>query len=768
MAAAVARRRVRQRRGASAHDFNGGDVSALPLLVRVLAGNSVTAAAVMTCLNTLDASTLRRLHPAVAAVVAGVPWSDMRTEVRNVLLWRAALPAAVGAKVKRLPLWERSFRAAAGAALAGLTHLDLSDSGDVTGQTLPYLPVSLRALNVRGCPVLEEYGVTFNVEHLTALESLECSVVEDTCPLPLSLRELKISARYHPDSFDIRYLTALRLLTITVTGRFGGDTHADKLPPSLEEVCVSLASDSSLAHLTRLRVLRTSSLDDHTLASLPPCVVELIAAHRYGLTAAASFAHLPGLRVLNVSYCDIGDAALASLPPSLMSLDVSTCTKLTSAAVLPHLPALRVLNVSYSGIGDAALASLPPSLVSLDVSACTKLTSAAMLPHLPALNDVDVSNTAVGGALVSCLPPGLVQLRVQVCLGLARDTSLDHLPALRELQCAGTDLSPDMLVTFRARGCVVPAAGVLRGVGCRVYCLALAPDGRLVGGDSIGAVLLWDAVHGGQATGLFLVDKAYNAQACALATLPNGRLAVGTRRGNVGGVDVLVVGAVSPVKERTIDCGSGVRALAVLANGHLAAGCEDGHVRVLDTGTTTVTDTLKGHTGKVTALAALPDGSLASASADSTVRVWSVVDEGFACVATLTGHTKQVRMLAVLADGRLASGSWDGTVRLWDVGARACVQVLDEVGNVGAMAALPDGRLITGSWVSGTIRVWDVAHPAGTGKSDSTPASMVLARRTGGVRALLPLPGGRLASGHEDKQPHYLWHVPPLASRSTT
>ena len=705
---------MRQHRGASAYDING-DAAVVPLLVQVLAGNSVTAAAVITCLNTIDASTLRRLHPAVAAVVAGVPWSDMHTKVRNVLLWRAALPAAVGAKVKRLPLWDKEFEA----VMAGVTHLNLSNSG-VTEETLQCLPRSLCALNVRDCPDLAEDDVEIRFAHLTALESLECSALEDECYLPPSLRELKFYPFACSDTLDFRHLSALRLLIIKP--RFPDAANVVKLPPSLEELCMHVPLKTSLTHLSRLRVLRTSTLDGHTLASLPPCVVELIATHSDGLTAAASFAHLPGLRVLNVSDCDISDAALASLPPSL---------------------------------------------VSLDVSACTKLTSAAVLPHLPALNDVDVSNTAVGGALLAGLPPGLVRLGMQTCPSLARDTSLGHLPALRELQSAGTNLSPAVLAACRARGCAAPAAGVLRGVGCRVYSLALLADGRLAGGDLIGAVLLWDAVHGGNATAVLREGKG---RACALATLPNGHLAIGIRLGAAGRIDVWSVGAARPVRERTIDCGSGVRALAVLANGRLAAGCEDGHVLVLDAGEGTVTATLKGHTGKVTALAVLPDGSLASASADGTVRVWSAVGRKFACVATLAGHTKQVCMLAVLADGRLASGSWDGTVRLWDVGARACVHVLTEVGNVGAMAALPDGRLVTGSWASGTIVLWDVAHPAG--KSDSCPAatvpSIVLARRTGGVRALLPLPGGRLASGHEDKQPHYLWHVPPASSPSTT
>jgi hypothetical protein len=73
--------------------------------------------------------------------------------------------------------------------------------------------------------------------------------------------------------------------------------------------------------------------------------------------------------------------------------------------------------------------------------------------------------------------------------------------------------------------------------------------------------------------------------------------------------------------------------------------------------------TLQGHTGEVYALAVLPDGQLASASYDKTVRVWR--PSTGACEAVLEGHTSAVAALAVLPDGRLASANYDKTVRVW-------------------------------------------------------------------------------------------------------
>ena len=56
---------------------------------------------VAACLNTEDATALRRLHPAIAAAVATVPWADTTTTVRDIVRWRAALPAAVGCTLSR-------------------------------------------------------------------------------------------------------------------------------------------------------------------------------------------------------------------------------------------------------------------------------------------------------------------------------------------------------------------------------------------------------------------------------------------------------------------------------------------------------------------------------------------------------------------------------------------------------------------------------------------------------------------------------------------
>jgi len=646
---------------ANADEVAAANDAAVPLLVRVLAGNSVTSATILACLTTADVNAARRLHPAVAGAVAGVPWADMDTPVVDPVRWRAGLPAAVGARMSAGRNWPTSEPVAVVTALSGLTRLDLRDCVFVTDDLLARLPTSLRALTVSNCRNLTP-GASF--AHLTALTSLDCSWTE------------------------------------VVRKR------SDGLPHSLQELSVisEMPAGVSLAHLSQLRVLRTSrsTLDDATLASLPPCLLELQAVACKYLTPAMNFGHLTELQTLNIAHCAITDRSLATLPPSLVCLDITGCTRLSRAAVLPRLPALQLLDARGTDIGDALVASLPDSLVELRMARCPNVTAGA---------------------------------------------TLDHVLALRVLHSIDTPLAPAALASCRARGCAVSAADMLRGEGRRaMVSFALLSDGRLASGDTGGEVRLWDTTREGDAVVAVLHSSG---NVFALAGLPDGRrLAVGVDEFMAGSVEVWdVVRGVPPVRRAIIGCGSDVYALAALADGCLAAGCADGAVRVVDVGAATVSGVLEGHAKRVAVLAVLPGGALlASGSWDKTVRVWDMGAR--TCVATLAGHAGEVWSLAVLADGRLASASRDCTVRLWDVGTRTCVGVLTgHTGNAAALAALPDGRLASSDILGGTIRLWDT-RPAAAARSSRAAGAVpmvIVARVLVGAEGLAPLPGGRLA-----------------------
>lgn len=164
---------------------------------------------------------------------------------------------------------------------------------------------------------------------------------------------------------------------------------------------------------------------------------------------------------------------------------------------------------------------------------------------------------------------------------------------------------------------------------------------------------------------------------------------------------------------------------------------------------------LRGHTGFVNNVLALPGNRLASSSDDTTVRVWDVSDPTHpVCQHTLSGHTKPVGSLVALPNNMLASGSDDGTVRVWDLNGPDAPTTLHTFqskagsfeGNTGstvAMVALPDGLFAMCS-ESTNIRVVDLSTPGG-----ATCVHLLRGHKRH-IHSLLCLPGGRLGSCSDD------------------
>jgi len=112
----------------------------VPLLVQLLGGNGVTGAAVVTWLHSRATGAPRRPHPVLAGAGAGRPRSGRAARARGGRGWgRAAARAALGGGVKEIvPV------PAVGAALLGLTSLDLTRCYSVGDSVVACLPSSLR------------------------------------------------------------------------------------------------------------------------------------------------------------------------------------------------------------------------------------------------------------------------------------------------------------------------------------------------------------------------------------------------------------------------------------------------------------------------------------------------------------------------------------------------------------------------------------------------------------------------------------------------
>jgi WD40 repeat protein len=139
-----------------------------------------------------------------------------------------------------------------------------------------------------------------------------------------------------------------------------------------------------------------------------------------------------------------------------------------------------------------------------------------------------------------------------------------------------------------------------------------------------------------------------------------------------------------------------------------------------------------------------PEGAtLASASADSSIRLWDTTTGEL--LQVLTGHTASVLSVAYSPDGQtLASTSYDNTIRLWDTPRGKHRKTLEAHTDAVFQATFsPDGQAIASASKDQTIRLWD----AQTGEQ-----RQILTGHTEAVHTVLFSPGGQcLASGSNDK-----------------
>jgi predicted outer membrane repeat protein len=243
---------------------------------------------------------------------------------------------------------------------------------------------------------------------------------------------------------------------------------------------------------------------------------------------------------------------------------------------------------------------------------------------------------------------------------------------------------------------------VLHGHSSAVTALAWAPQPacRLVSGSADGTVLVWQ-LDGGAADSLLLPA---NLKQCELightdtirtvCWLSDNILASGSLDGTVRlwRVEKNRDGNISGEFVQCLERHSGpVTALALstrqwLSVQVLVSGSADRSICAWDSVSfDLVAEKKQCHDLGVCAIEALPSHQLATASTDTTIKIWQLSLGGaFECLQTLRGHTDAVHALSYIdLKGWLASGGSDKTVRLWRVGEAR----LMESSPIGATAA---------------------------------------------------------------------------------
>lgn len=148
----------------------------------------------------------------------------------------------------------------------------------------------------------------------------------------------------------------------------------------------------------------------------------------------------------------------------------------------------------------------------------------------------------------------------------------------------------------------------------------------------------------------------------------------------------------------------------ILASG---AGWVESDIRLWDAASGTEVARLAGHRGWISELVFWPDGqTLASASADQTIRLWDLSDITHPrLIRVLQGQKSEVWRLALLPDhSTLVSGSKDGSVYLWNVGkASRATGPLTQPGRFAAWRFAPDSQSVVTLEQNGRAMQWSGA-----------------------------------------------------------
>ncbi|XP_075153227.1 transducin beta like ebi [Haematobia irritans] len=155
-------------------------------------------------------------------------------------------------------------------------------------------------------------------------------------------------------------------------------------------------------------------------------------------------------------------------------------------------------------------------------------------------------------------------------------------------------------------------------------------------------------------------------------------------------------------------------------NNSFASCSTDQRIHVCRLGSDVPIKTFKGHTNEVNAIKWCPQGKLlASCSDDMTLKIWCMNRDK--CCHDLQAHSKEIYTIKWSPTGPgtlnpntnllLASASFDSTVRLWDVERGMCIHTLTKhTEPVYSVAFSPDGKYLASGSFDKCVHIWSTQN----------------------------------------------------------